>query len=37
MNKERKNIIENNEISQIYSFKLGGYAQKVLIEGKSKE
>lgn len=37
MNKERKNIIENNEISQIYSFKLGGYLQKVLIEGKSKE
>lgn len=37
MNKKRKNIIKNNEISQIYSFRLGGYIQKVLMEGKSKE
>ncbi len=37
MNKKRKSIIENNEISQIYSFELGGYTQKVLIEGKSKK
>lgn len=37
MNKERKNIVEKNEISQIYIFDLGGYSQKVLIEGKSKE
>lgn len=37
MNKERKNIVDQNEISQIYTFNLGGYPQKVLIEGKSKE
>lgn len=37
MNKKRKNIIENNEVSRLYSFNLGGYTQKVLIEGKSKE
>ena len=37
MNKKRKNIIKNNEISQIYSFKLGGYLQKVLIEAKFKK
>ena len=37
MNKKRRIIIENNEISEIYSFNLGGYSQKVLIEGKSKE
>lgn len=33
----KKNIIQNNEVSQIYTFKLGGYLQKVLIEGKRKE
>lgn len=32
MNKHRN----NNEISQIYTFMLGGYLQKVLIEGKNK-
>ena len=37
MNKIRKNIIDNNEISQIYTFDLGGYKQKVLIEGKKKD
>ena len=37
MDKQRKNIIDKNEISQIYSFELGGYSQKVLIEGKSRE
>lgn len=37
MDKQRKNIIDRNEISQIYSFELGGYLQKVLIEGKSRE
>lgn len=35
MNKQRKNVIDGNEISQIYNFDLGGYFQKVLIEGKS--
>lgn len=37
MNKTRKQIIEENEISQIYTFSLGKVPQKVLIEGKSKE
>ena len=37
MDKQRKNIIDRSEISQIYSFELGGYSQKVLIEGKSRE
>lgn len=37
MNKLRKNIIERNEISQLCQFTLGGYSQKVLIEGKSKD
>lgn len=37
MNKERRNTIEQNEISKIYTFKLGGYSQKVLLEGKRKD
>lgn len=37
MDKKRKEIIANNEISQIYSFTLGGYFQKVLIEGKRRD
>lgn len=37
MNKQRKNVIDGNEISQIYNFNLGGYFQKVLIEGKSRK
>lgn len=32
-----KNIKNNNEISELCSFSLGGYQQKVLIEGKSKD
>lgn len=36
MDKKRKNIIRNNEVSQIYTFELGGYSQKVLMEGKRK-
>ena len=36
MNKKRKAIIEQNEISELVTFNLGGYEQKVLIEGKSK-
>ncbi|MDD6794186.1 MAG: alpha/beta fold hydrolase [Clostridiaceae bacterium] len=34
---KRKDIIANNEISEICSFSLGGYEQKVLIEGKRKD
>ena len=33
----KKNIADENEISQVYTFNLGGYSQKILIEGKSKE
>ena len=36
MNKQRKAIIEANKISMIREFTLGGYPQKVLIEGKSE-
>lgn len=32
-----KKIKSNNEISELCSFSLGGYQQKVLIEGKSKD
>lgn len=34
---KRKDIISNNEISELCSFSLGGYDQKVLIEGKRKD
>lgn len=36
MNKDRKNIILGNKISEIYDWNLGGYKQKVLIEGKEE-
>ncbi len=37
MNKNRKNIIAGNEISELYTFSLGGVHQKVLVEGKRKD
>lgn len=37
MNRKRKEIIKNNEISELVTYTLGGYEQKILIEGKSKE
>lgn len=37
MDKKRKEIIENNEVSSLYTFSLGGVSQKVLIEGKTKD
>ena len=37
MNKKRKQIIEQNEISELHTFSLGGVPQKVLVEGKSRE
>lgn len=37
MNKKRKAVIEANKISTIEEFVLGGYPQKVLIEGKSDD
>ena len=37
MNKERKSYISSCEISSIESLMLGGYQQKIAIEGKSKE
>ena len=33
----KNNIKSNNEISELCSFSLGGYQQKVMIEGKSKD
>ncbi len=37
MNKKRKKIIEQNEISQLLSLNLNGINQKVLIEGRTKD
>lgn len=34
---DNKKIKSNNEISELCSFSLGGFQQKVLIEGKSKD
>ena len=37
MDKKRKEIIANNEVSEIYTLNLGGYNQKILVEGKCKD
>lgn len=37
MQKKRKNIIEGNAVSRIYDWSLGGYTQKVLVEGKRED
>ncbi len=37
MNKKRKFTIENNEISEVTTVTLGGYPQKIMLDGKSKE
>lgn len=37
MDRIRKQTIEQNEISELHTFLLGGIEQKVLIEGRSKE
>lgn len=34
MNRKRKSVIDRNEISKLCTFRLGGYDQKVLIEGR---
>ena len=34
---KRKDVISNNEVSELCSFQLYGYEQKVLIEGKRKD
>ena len=31
MDRRRKQVIERNEVSQVYTFKLGGVEQKFLI------
>ena len=36
MNKKRKQIIESNEISEVCTADLGGYPQKIMLDGKSK-
>jgi len=37
MNKNRRAVIEGNQVSELLTLNLGGYEQKVLIEGKNKE
>ncbi|WP_343208703.1 alpha/beta hydrolase [Anaerolentibacter hominis] len=37
MNKMRKAVIASNEVSELVSWELGGYKQKVLLDGKSKD
>lgn len=37
MNKKRKQTIEANEISEIVELTLGGFPQKILIDGRRKE
>lgn len=37
MNKKRRAVIAANEISELKTYSLGGYNQKVLVEGKYKE
>lgn len=37
MDRKRRQIIEKNEVSQVYSFVLGEGEQKVLVEGRSRE
>ncbi|TAH64517.1 MAG: hypothetical protein EWM47_12425 [Anaerolineaceae bacterium] len=36
MNRKRKAIIAANEISEMKTYTLGGYSQKVLIEGRKR-
>lgn len=37
MNRQRKAVIAENAVSSVETFTLGGYAQKVLIEGRSED
>ncbi len=37
MDRARRRIIEQNEVSQVYTFRLGHVEQKVLIEGRSRD
>lgn len=37
MNKSRRRIIENHEISEVCEMMLGGYLQKVMLDGKRKD
>lgn len=37
MRSQRKEIIKNNKISELYEWELSGYKQKVLIEGKQSD
>lgn len=36
MNRTRKQVVEQNEVSEVFTFSLGKIPQKVLIEGKRK-
>ncbi len=35
MNKQRKSLINSNEVSKVVEYNLGGYPQKVMLDGKS--
>ena len=37
MDKRRIDVIKQNEISQLYAFRLGSFEQKVLIEGRKAD
>ena len=37
MNKKRKEVIAGNKVSELLTMNLGGYNQKVLIEGKNEK
>ena len=36
MNRKRKAIIAGNEISELKTYSLGGYPQKILIDGRKR-
>ncbi len=36
MNRQRKEIIKNNEISEVCTVTLGGYPQKIMLDGRRK-
>ena len=36
MNRQRNQIVKNNEISEVCTVTLGGYSQKIMLDGKSR-
>ena len=37
MDRKRKAIIAGNQVSRLSTYRLGGYEQKVLLDGKSEK